>query len=100
MRSASGVVAVSTEPLSPHERGLIEQARKVNKLLSLYVLAIQERKSLSADEYGGLARALRSVADVIEREGRRAPDQLPSSAEPVIDGSIGDAKPDGPTAEA
>lgn len=81
------------KPLSDHERGLIEQARKVNKVLSLYVMAIQERKPLSADEHGGIARALRRVADVIEREGRRAPGQLPTNASPVIEGSIGGEPP-------
>lgn len=80
-------------PLSPHERGLIEQVRKVNKLLSLYVLAIQERKPLTADEHGGLARALRSMADAIEREGTRASGQLPTNARPLIEGSIGEDPP-------
>ena len=89
------------EPLSEHERYQIEQARKVNKLLSLYVLAIQERKPLTAEEYGGLARALRSVADVIEQEGKRAPVQLPTDTRPLIEGSIGgEPPPDDATAEA
>jgi hypothetical protein len=69
-------------------------------LLSLYVLAIQDRKPLTAGEHGGLARALRSVADVIEREGMRAPVQLPTDARSVIEGSIGgEPPPDGTTAE-
>lgn len=89
------------EPLTPHERGLIEQARKVNKLLSLYVLAIQERKLLTADEHGGLARTLRGVADVIEQEGQGSPGQLSTNAHQLIEGSIGDeTKPDGTTTEA
>lgn len=89
------------EPLSEHERFQIEQARKVNKLLSLYVLAIQERKPLTAEEHGGLAGALRRVADTIEQEGTRAPGQLPTKAQPVIEGRIVDeTKPDGTTTEA
>jgi hypothetical protein len=92
---------VIDEPLTPHERELIEQARKVNKLLSLYVLAIQERKPLSADEHSGLARALRGVADTIEREGTRVAGQLPTNAQPVIEGSLGkESAANGTTGEA
>jgi hypothetical protein len=88
------------EPLTAHERYLIEKTRKVNKLLSLYVLALQERKPLTVDEHGGLARALRGVADVIEQEGACAPNESSTNAQPPIEGSIETAtKPDGPTAE-
>jgi hypothetical protein len=90
MRTVAGMVAVMEEPLSPHERGLIEQTRKINKLLSLYVLAIQERKPLTEGEHGGLARALRSTADVVEQEGTRTPVQRPTNARPLIEGGIGD----------
>jgi hypothetical protein len=68
----------------------------VNKLMSLYVLAVQERKLLTMDEHGGLVQALRGVADVIELEGQRVHRQSATNARPVIDGSAGD----GPPAEA
>ena len=77
------------EPLAAHERYLIEQARKVNKLLSRYVLAIQEQEPLTTDEHGRLARALRGVADVIEQEGARAPDRSSTNVRLLIEGIVG-----------
>jgi hypothetical protein len=84
---------VSPDRPSEHERFLIEQGRKVNKLLSLYVLAIQDKRSLAANEHAGLARVLRSGADVIVQEGQRAPSQPSSSAHPMIGDNIGGGPP-------
>ena len=101
MHTTAGMVVMVEEPLSSHERGLIEQTRRINKLLSLYVLAIQERKPLTEGEHEGLARALRSVADVVEKEGARASGQQPTSALPVTEGTVvGEPQVNGATPEA
>jgi hypothetical protein len=92
---------MTNEPAYSTQAGLIEQARKANKLLSLYVLAIQERKPLTADELDGLAQALRSVANIIEQAGQHETGQWPTNARPLAEGSIApDAKPDDSTVEA
>lgn len=48
-------------------RELIERVRLTNKLLSLYVLALQEDRTLTTDERQRLAQTLRRVADEIEQ---------------------------------
>jgi hypothetical protein len=78
MMHAEGVVAqvsgqddhaghVAEAVNSPH-RDLIEQARKINKMLSLYVLAFQDDTALTPDVHAGLVRALRSFTGAIEQK--------------------------------
>lgn len=68
-----------TEPTVNYNRNLTEHVRKVHKLLSLYVLALQEDTALIANDHRGLAQALRDVTEAIEQEATRAHGQLPGN---------------------
>jgi hypothetical protein len=74
-----------------NNRDLIEQVRKVNKLLSLYVLSLQEEMMLTANDHYGLARALRSLTEAIEQEARKPPVESSGDSRPLIQGSVGHA---------
>lgn len=91
MRAVAGVVAVMTASRAADSRKLIEQARKVNKLLSLYVLALQEDMALSADDHYRLARALRGITHVIEQKASEAPIGISGHSHPLIQGGLGNA---------
>jgi len=56
------------ETMSSDNRSLIELARKANKLLSLYVLALQEEMALTTNDHVQLARTLHGIADTIEQD--------------------------------
>lgn len=51
-----------------HHRELIEQVRRVNKVLSLYVLGLQDSAELSADDHNGIVRALRDLIETIDAD--------------------------------
>ena len=51
--------------MSGYQRELIERVRKVQKLLSLYVLALRDDTALEANDRQKLARTLRAVANVV-----------------------------------
>jgi hypothetical protein len=53
------------EAMSGYQRELIERVRKVQKLLSLYVLALRDDTALEANDRQKLARTLRAVANVV-----------------------------------
>lgn len=89
-----------TAPRATDSRELIEQARKINKLLSLYVLALQEEMALSADDHLGLARALRGITHVIEQKASEAPIGISGDSHPVIHGGPDNAnRTDRPTTD-
>ncbi|MFL6140430.1 MAG: hypothetical protein ACJ72N_00995 [Labedaea sp.] len=49
----------------PQDRALIEQVRKVNKTLSLFVFALQERSNISPESQIGIADMLVDLADTV-----------------------------------
>jgi hypothetical protein len=62
-----------TGPISPEDRALIEHTRKVNKTLSLFVFALQERSNVPTDSQIGIAEMLVALADTIKtRAAERA----------------------------
>jgi hypothetical protein len=67
---------MSHEGLTDLERNLIEQARLANKLLSIFVLAIQE-KALTENAHSQIVRDLKSAVDFVEREGSGAVNHSP-----------------------
>ena len=54
-----------TGELSPEDRALIERTRKVNKTLSMFVFALQERGRIPTDSQLGIADLLVALADTI-----------------------------------
>lgn len=60
------------DQISPEDRALIERTRKVNKTLSMFVFALQERSRIPADSQLGIADLLETLAGTIrERAGRQ-----------------------------
>jgi hypothetical protein len=53
----------------PQDRALIEQVRKVNKTLSLFVVALQERSDISPESQIGVADMLVDLADTVRERG-------------------------------
>lgn len=54
-----------TGTISADDRALIERTRSVNKTLSLFVFALQERGNIPADSQVGIAAMLDALADTI-----------------------------------
>jgi hypothetical protein len=75
--------------VSSDHRKLIEQVRHVNKALSLYVLALQENTALTGGDHEKLAQALRSIADAVDQEARKASARGATADHLVIDGDAG-----------
>lgn len=79
-----------TGSISPEDRALIERTRKVNKTLSVYVFAVQERSNIPADSQIGIADMLVALADTIrERTSQQADDNALSIAAPALPRSAG-----------
>jgi hypothetical protein len=57
----------------PQDRALIEQVRKVNKTLSLFVFALQERSNMSPESQIGVADMLADLADTVRERGSSGP---------------------------
>lgn len=58
-----------TASISPEDRPLIEHTRKVNKTLSILVLALQEGAKVPAETHIGIADQLVELADNIRARG-------------------------------
>lgn len=54
-----------TGELSAEDRALIEQTRKTNKTLSMFVFALQERSQLTGETQLGIVDMLGALADTI-----------------------------------
>jgi hypothetical protein len=54
------------EVMSRDNRTLIERVRRANKLLSLYVLALQDDTALQPEDHAKLTGALRVLIEAIE----------------------------------
>jgi hypothetical protein len=60
------------EVMSRDNRTLIERVRRTNKLLSLYVLALQDDTALQPEDHAKLTGALRALIQVIEEQSDNA----------------------------
>jgi hypothetical protein len=58
-----------TDSISPADRALIEHTRKVNKTLSLFVFALQERSNMTSESHLGIAEMLVTLANAIRMRG-------------------------------
>jgi len=62
-----------TDPISPEDHALIEQTRKVNKTLSLFVFALQERSDIATESQTDIADMLTALAETVRaRAANRA----------------------------
>jgi hypothetical protein len=69
------------DQITPEDRALIERTRKVNKTLSMYVFALQERARIPADSQLGIADLLETLAEAIrERAARQDADPVSGPA--------------------
>lgn len=91
VRTAAGVVPVMTAPRATDSGELIEQFRKVDKLLPLYVVALQEEMTLTADDHYRIARALRGITHVTEQKANEAPIGISGDSRPLIQGGLDNA---------
>lgn len=78
-----------TGSISPEDRALIERTRKLNKTLSVFVFAIQERCNIPAESQTGIADMLLALADTIrERASQQAADNALPITAPTLPRSI------------
>ncbi len=54
-----------TDTISLEDRALIERTRKINKTLSLFIFALQERSDIATESQVGIADMLTALADTI-----------------------------------
>ena len=73
---------VVTGQLSAEDRALIEQTRKTNKTLSMFVFALQERSRLTVETQLGIVDMLAALADTIRT---RATQQTATAISAVIE---------------
>lgn len=82
--------------MSYSHRTLIEHVRKANKLLSLYVLALQEDAALQPTDHAKLVGALRMLIAAIEERAESAAFlDVATNSHSVIESAIDhDTKPE------
>ncbi len=59
-----------TDSISPEDRTLIERTRKVNKTLSVFVFALQERSNIPFESQVGIADVLEALAGAVRMRAR------------------------------
>lgn len=60
-----------TGAISREDHALIERTRKVNKTLSMFVLALQECRDISPETQANIADTLVTLADAVQRRTAR-----------------------------